>query len=101
MVPIEHYTDSLAFVSLAVGKLIGDSWFMLRHKACTGMNRTLHSHQELAIGMLRQSLGSGSKRPVLQAPTGSREDNLSSSHHRDGTGEGQAGAVLRSSAKLD
>jgi DNA repair protein RadD len=34
------------------------------------MNRTLHSHQELAIGMLRQSLGSGSKRPVLQAPTG-------------------------------
>jgi DNA repair protein RadD len=34
------------------------------------MNRTLHSHQELAIGMLRQSLSSGSKRPVLQAPTG-------------------------------
>jgi DNA repair protein RadD len=34
------------------------------------MNRTLHSHQELAIGMLRQSLVSGSKRPVLQAPTG-------------------------------
>jgi DNA repair protein RadD len=34
------------------------------------MNRTLHSHQELAIGMLRQSLASGSKRPVLQAPTG-------------------------------
>jgi DNA repair protein RadD len=35
------------------------------------MNRTLFSHQELAIGMLRQSLASGSKRPVLQAPTGS------------------------------
>jgi superfamily II DNA or RNA helicase len=35
------------------------------------MNRTLHSHQELAIGMLRQSLASGSKRPVLQSPTGS------------------------------
>jgi superfamily II DNA or RNA helicase len=34
------------------------------------MNRTLHSHQELAIWMLRQSLSSGSKRPVLQAPTG-------------------------------
>jgi DNA repair protein RadD len=34
------------------------------------MNRTLHSHQELAIGMLRQSLASGSRRPVLQAPTG-------------------------------
>jgi DNA repair protein RadD len=35
------------------------------------LNRTLHSHQELAIGMLRQALSSGSKRPVLQAPTGS------------------------------
>jgi DNA repair protein RadD len=34
------------------------------------MNRTLHSHQELAIGLLRQSLSAGSKRPVLQAPTG-------------------------------
>jgi DNA repair protein RadD len=62
------------------------------------MNRTLHGHQELAIGMLRQSLASGSKRPVLQAPTGAGKTILSSSHHRDGTGEGQAGALLCSSA---
>jgi len=32
--------------------------------------RELHPHQTLAIDMLRQSLGKGKKRPMLQAPTG-------------------------------
>jgi DNA repair protein RadD len=30
---------------------------------------TLHPHQELAVEMVRASLGSGRRRPVLQAPT--------------------------------
>jgi DNA repair protein RadD len=34
------------------------------------MNRELRPHQTKAIRMLRQSLGSGKRRPVLQAPTG-------------------------------
>jgi DNA repair protein RadD len=34
------------------------------------MNRELRPHQVRAIEMLRQSLGSGKRRPVLQAPTG-------------------------------
>ena len=34
------------------------------------MNRELRPHQTKAIKMLRQSLGSGKRRPVLQAPTG-------------------------------
>ena len=34
------------------------------------MNRELRPHQTRAIEMLRQSLGSGKRRPVLQAPTG-------------------------------
>ena len=34
------------------------------------MNRELRPHQAKAIEMLRQSLGSGKRRPVLQAPTG-------------------------------
>jgi DNA repair protein RadD len=34
------------------------------------MKRELRSHQSRAIEMLRQSLGSGKRRPVLQAPTG-------------------------------
>jgi DNA repair protein RadD len=33
------------------------------------MRSTLHPHQELAVEMVRASLGSGHKRPVLQAPT--------------------------------
>src|SRR3954447_23159314 len=34
------------------------------------MNRDLRPHQRQAIEMLRFSLGSGKRRPVLQAPTG-------------------------------
>jgi DNA repair protein RadD len=34
------------------------------------MKRELRPHQVKAIEMLRQSLGSGKRRPVLQAPTG-------------------------------
>src|ERR1700722_16347101 len=34
------------------------------------MNRELRPHQSKAIELLRQSLGSGKRRPVLQAPTG-------------------------------
>jgi superfamily II DNA or RNA helicase len=34
------------------------------------MNRVLRPHQSQAIEMLRKSLGSGKRRPVLQAPTG-------------------------------
>lgn len=34
------------------------------------MIRTLRPHQARAIDLLRQSLGSGKKRPLLQAPTG-------------------------------
>src|ERR1700731_3341877 len=34
------------------------------------MRRELWPHQSQAIEMLRQSLGSGKRRPVLQAPTG-------------------------------
>jgi len=34
------------------------------------MKFALHSHQERAIAMLRQSLGSGNRRPMLMAPTG-------------------------------
>jgi DNA repair protein RadD len=34
------------------------------------MKRDLRPHQSLAIEKLRQSLGSGKRRPVLQAPTG-------------------------------
>jgi superfamily II DNA or RNA helicase len=34
------------------------------------MKRELWPHQTQAIEMLRQSLGSGKRRPVLQAPTG-------------------------------
>jgi len=34
------------------------------------MKRELRPHQSQAIEMLRQSLGSGKRRPVLQAPTG-------------------------------
>jgi DNA repair protein RadD len=34
------------------------------------MNRALHPHQSLGIAMVKASLRSGSKRPVLQAPTG-------------------------------
>ena len=34
------------------------------------MKRELRPHQTNAIEMLRQSLGSGKRRPVLQAPTG-------------------------------
>lgn len=34
------------------------------------MKSTLRPHQERAIAMLRQSLGQGNKRPMLQAPTG-------------------------------
>jgi superfamily II DNA or RNA helicase len=34
------------------------------------MKRDLRPHQAKAIEMLRQSLGSGKRRPVLQAPTG-------------------------------
>jgi primosomal protein N' len=34
------------------------------------MKRELRPHQAKAIEMLRQSLGSGKRRPVLQAPTG-------------------------------
>jgi DNA repair protein RadD len=33
------------------------------------MNRQLHGHQELAVQMVRFSLGSGKRRPMLQAPT--------------------------------
>jgi DNA repair protein RadD len=32
--------------------------------------RTLHPHQERAIAMLKRSLGTGHRRPVVQAPTG-------------------------------
>jgi DNA repair protein RadD len=34
------------------------------------MNRELYPHQVKAIEMLRQSIGSGKRRPLLQAPTG-------------------------------
>jgi DNA repair protein RadD len=34
------------------------------------MRRELWPHQSQAIEMLRQSFGSGKRRPVLQAPTG-------------------------------
>src|SRR5271169_4552678 len=34
------------------------------------MKRELRPHQTRAIEMLRQSLGAGKRRPVLQAPTG-------------------------------
>jgi DNA repair protein RadD len=34
------------------------------------MTRDLRPHQRQAIEMLRQPLGSGKRRPVLQAPTG-------------------------------
>ena len=34
------------------------------------MNRELRPHQAAAITMLRQSLGAGKRRPMLQAPTG-------------------------------
>src|ERR1700726_1378804 len=34
------------------------------------MKRELRPHQSQAIEMLRQSFGSGKRRPVLQAPTG-------------------------------
>src|SRR4051812_42242741 len=34
------------------------------------MSRDLHPHQARAIEMLRQSLASGRRRPMLQAPTG-------------------------------
>ena len=34
------------------------------------MKRDLWPHQTRAIEMLRQSLGSGKRRPLLQAPTG-------------------------------
>ncbi len=34
------------------------------------MNRALRPHQANAISLLRQSLGQGKRRPVLQAPTG-------------------------------
>ena len=34
------------------------------------MRSTLRPHQERAIAMLRQSLGMGKKRPLIQAPTG-------------------------------
>src|SRR5687767_14185337 len=34
------------------------------------MNRDLHPHQEQALEALRLSLGSGKRRPMLQAPTG-------------------------------
>jgi DNA repair protein RadD len=34
------------------------------------MNRELRPDQTKAMKMLRQSLGSGKRRPVLQAPTG-------------------------------
>ena len=34
------------------------------------MNRELRPHQTRAIEMLRESLASGKRRPVLQAPTG-------------------------------
>ena len=35
------------------------------------MTRTLHAHQELALAQLRESLRSGHRRPLIQAPTGS------------------------------
>src|SRR4051812_19777671 len=34
------------------------------------MNRELHPHQQRAIELLRQSLGRGKRRPLLQLPTG-------------------------------
>ena len=34
------------------------------------MRRELHRHQHGAMALLRQSLASGKRRPVLQAPTG-------------------------------
>jgi DNA repair protein RadD len=34
------------------------------------MNRELRPHQAKAIELLRQSLGEGKRRPILQAPTG-------------------------------
>lgn len=41
------------------------------------MKFTLNPHQELAIDMLRRSLASGHKRPMLQAPTGAGKTILS------------------------
>jgi DNA repair protein RadD len=35
------------------------------------MNRELHEHQKLAEEMLRESLRSGHRRPIIQSPTGS------------------------------
>jgi superfamily II DNA or RNA helicase len=35
------------------------------------MNRELHEHQKLAEALLRESLRSGHRRPIIQSPTGS------------------------------
>jgi hypothetical protein len=34
------------------------------------MRRKLYAHQVKALDMLRQSIGQGKRRPMLQAPTG-------------------------------
>lgn len=43
------------------------------------MTETLHTHQELAIGLLRASLRAGKKRPMLQAPTGAGKTKIAAS----------------------
>lgn len=42
----------------------------------TVLIRPLHPHQENAIGLLRQSLASGKRRPVVQLPTGAGKTRL-------------------------
>jgi superfamily II DNA or RNA helicase len=41
--------------------------------------RTLRPHQQRAVGLLREALRSGSKRPILQAPTGAGKTVLAAS----------------------
>jgi hypothetical protein len=41
-----------------------------RHPGRQAMNKALRPHQERALTLLRQSLGSRKRRPMLQAPTG-------------------------------
>ena len=38
--------------------------------------RPLHDHQKQAISRLREALRSGSRRPMLQAPTGSGKTQI-------------------------
>lgn len=55
------------------------------------MNRDLHPHQERALQALRLSLGSGKRRPMLQAPTGAGKTMIAAAIVDGALSKGQAG----------